>query len=227
MLFFLINTQLNGVTYTVETGKNYAIVGVPGINTCNAINKNTFTSRQIQLETTVTINSQEYDVLEIAPYAFYQYKSFQSIVFPQKLVKIGEKAFDQGNHNITEISFPNSVTYLGNYCFAVARIKIFKIGKNVNYIGNCIIGADPVLEKIIVDRNNPYFAHDAHFNLYSKNFTVLYQINAIRDYYVTLQTVRYLKTQSIDAIPIKSVTITQDCYFENYAIAYCHQLEIS
>ncbi|EAX99332.1 hypothetical protein TVAG_181890 [Trichomonas vaginalis G3] len=125
---------------------------------------------------------------------------------------------------MTEISFPDSVTYLGNHCFAVAKIKVFNIGKNVNYIGICIIGADDVLEKIIVDKNNPYFAHDGLYNLYSKNFTVLYQVNAIQEHYVTLQTVKYLKTQSITDIPIKSVTITQDCYFETYAISYCGQL---
>ncbi|EAX90534.1 hypothetical protein TVAG_251050 [Trichomonas vaginalis G3] len=125
---------------------------------------------------------------------------------------------------MTEISFPDSVTYLGSFCFAVARIKIFNIGKNVNYIGICIIGADDVLEKIIVDRNNPYYAHDGLYNLYSKNFTVLYQVNAIQEHYVTLQTVNYFKSQAINSIPIKSVTITQDCYFESNAISYCDQL---
>ena len=67
-----ISTVIDGVKYTVETGKNYAIVGVLGQTVCNAIDKSTFSSNAINLKTSVTINSKTYDVLEIAPFAFFQ-----------------------------------------------------------------------------------------------------------------------------------------------------------
>ena len=171
--------------YTIEAGNKYAIVGVLGQTVCNAIDNNTFTSREINLKTSVTINSKTYDVLEVAPYAFFQYKSFQNIILSQKLIKIGQNAFDQGLHSIDVLVIPDSVLYLGNYCFATSNIKILKLGKNINEIGFCICGMNIFLEKIIVDPDNHYFAHDALYNLYSKDYSVLYQVNAIQEHYTT------------------------------------------
>ena len=159
----------------------------------------------------MNINGVNYEVLEIAPYAFFQYDHFESIALPRNLQKIGTHAFDQGVHTIQEFSLVDSLKYLGSYCFAFTRFKILKIGKNVEEIGDCLCGANSVLEKIIVDENNPYFANDMFFNLYSKNFSTLYQVTASVEHYTTPQTVKIIKRQAFDGIPIKSITITQDC----------------
>lgn len=124
-----------------------------------------------------------------------------------------------------ELSLVDSLRYLGNFCFAISRIKVLKIGKNLEEIGHCICGANNVLEKIIVDENNPYFANDMFFNLYSKNFSTLYQVTASVEHYTTPQTVKIIKRQAFDGIPIKSITITQDCQIEWGAFHLTSNLE--
>lgn len=212
--YFSISTTKNGITYTIDSTNSFAIVGIEGQTQCNAIDPNSFQSTELILDSNVKIGGINYEVLEIAPYAFYRYNHFEKIVFPNNLEKIGNNAFDRGFHIMGELSLVDSLKYLGDYCFAESRIKVLKIGKNVEKIGHCLCGADTVLEKIIVDENNPNFAHDMLYNLYSKNFSILYQVNAVIEHYTTPQTVKLIKTQAFDNIPIKSITITQDCQFE-------------
>ena len=126
---------------------------------------------------------------------------------------------------MTELSFPDSLRYIGNYCFAVSSCKFLKIGRNVEFIGHCIVGANEVIEKIVVDRKNLNFAHDDLYNLYSKNYSVLYQVNAATEHYTTPQTVKLIKAQAFNSIPIKTVIITQNCVFEDKAFFSLTNLE--
>lgn len=83
----------------------------------------------------VTINSEEYTVVSVGLWAFYDCADITSIIIPNSVTSIGIGAFQKCS-SLTSITIPNSVTTIASdafyECFSITSITI---PNSVNYIG--------------------------------------------------------------------------------------------
>jgi hypothetical protein len=74
-------------------------------------------------------------VTSIAPSAFNDCLTLQKVTIPSSVTNLGDSAFD--DCNLTNMTLPNSVGAIGNYCFAGCWLmKQFTFGSGVTTIGS-------------------------------------------------------------------------------------------
>lgn len=87
------------------------------------------------------------------------YLNIKSIIVPENVTGISEDAL-RGCYNTTNLSLPNTLTTIGNYCFSDMPLTSIKIPAMLQNIGNNFSGR-PSLWELDVDPNNTsYFSTD-------------------------------------------------------------------
>lgn len=112
----------NGFTYKKLTDETVSVVKYSG------------TDKNIVIPDVVTIDGTTYKVTEIANEAFYN-KSIQSLVLPQYLTTIGDRAF-QYNNSLKEVTLPESLKVIGYQAFYNCSLTSVVIPRSVTSIGS-------------------------------------------------------------------------------------------
>jgi hypothetical protein len=114
LLLFLINISTVIAQNFTVSGVNYSII--PSTTNVEVSSNQCFTGI-LNLPSTVTYNSINYNVASIGNSAFDNCSSITSITIPNSVISIGASAFNNCT-NLSSITIPNSIIAIGAYVFA-------------------------------------------------------------------------------------------------------------
>ncbi len=90
-----------------------------GSNICVPSN----TAGGLSIPATAESNGVTYDVVSIAPYAFYSLQGLTSIAIPDSVVSIGTRAFTDCDA-LSSVVIPDSVTSIGGLAFSYCEASL-------------------------------------------------------------------------------------------------------
>ena len=103
------DVEVDGIYYNLDKIKKTAEV------TYKDYNFNSY-SGVIEIPSSITVNTSNYDVTAIGSYAFWDCSGLTSVTIPNSVTSIGEAAFD-GCSGLTSVTIPNSVTSIERSAF--------------------------------------------------------------------------------------------------------------
>jgi len=107
----LSGNEANGYTVTIE-GLEYQLKG----DSATITQVTNSQATEFSILEKISFNGKSYPVTSIADHVFYNNANLRSVTFPNSLTAIGEEAFV--NSNITQITIPGSVKTIGGRAFA-------------------------------------------------------------------------------------------------------------
>jgi len=97
-------------------------------------------------------------IKRIEQYAFKECNALKEVVIPDSVEMIEPYAFFIGCDNVNKLTLGNGLKEIGDYAFYwFCHVKELHIPKNVQKIGNEALSLSFSLEKITVDKENPFF----------------------------------------------------------------------
>ena len=112
-------------------------------NTVRPFNESAFGANIISNEYQDNVGKIVFDglVTSIGNVAFYGCNTLYSMILPDNITEIGDRAFEESG--ITLIKLPNSILSIGKAAFKSSCIKTITISQNVQLINNSLIFSGP------------------------------------------------------------------------------------
>lgn len=162
-------------------------------------------------------------IVEISQNAFFK-SSIKNVVLPDTIKTLGQYAFRDSN--LTSIILPEGIEKIENSALWITDLSALYIPKTLSYMGGAPIYS-PVLSKIVVDDDNPYFMDVNNEILYNKNQTklifVVPQSQIIN--FVMPSSVTSASTYSLNyPLKLKNIIFNDNVFALPY-LQMCHALE--
>lgn len=118
------------------------------------------------------------EVTIIGKLSFYQCTNVKSIKLPASIIEVGYAAFDVSYIEIKflDLSLLPNLKKLCRFAFSSNRIERIKIGPSLSYCEEGVFANNKLLEEIIVDESNKWFASDYQGSFYNKKRDLLIHV---------------------------------------------------
>lgn len=140
----------NGITYLITSRSNLEVC-VSGLEYSS--------DTTLIIPSKVNYKNRTYNVKYIGEEACSRHY-FKNVYIEEGIVEIRDKAFYYCT-NLHNISFPKSLTSLGDHAFMDTSIKELTLGESISYIGHRAFSECYNLERIFLNKNINYIADDA------------------------------------------------------------------
>ena len=141
----------NGITYLITSRSNLEVC-VSGLEYSS--------DTTLIIPSKVNYKNRTYNVKYIGEGACSRHNYFKNVYIEEGIVEIRDKAFYYCT-NLHNISFPKSLTSLGDHAFMDTSIKELTLGESISYIGHRAFSECYNLERVFLNKNINYIADDA------------------------------------------------------------------
>ena len=137
----------------------------------------------LDIPSSVTINSQQFSVTSISDYAFANCSSLTSVTIPNSVTSIGYAAFSDCG-KLTSVTIPNSVTRIGGRFFGGCRsLTSVTIPNSVTSIGDCAFEGCSSLKSVDIPNSVTSIGNSAFENCSALESVIIpNSVTSIGDY---------------------------------------------